>query len=842
MQPEHDRLASELADRYQVEGELGRGGMATVLAARDLKHGRRVAIKVLTADAGSAIGAERFAREIRIAAGLSHPNILAVYDSGEAAGLFYYVMPIVEGESLRARIDREKCLGIDESINIACDVADALAHAHAQGVIHRDIKPENILLRGGHVFVADFGIARALEPSPSERLTGTGMSLGTAEYMSPEQAAGDVVDERADIYALGCTLYEMLSGDPPFTGANARAIMARHSLEFVPSLRIVRPAVPEELEAAVMGALEKTPADRYRTMDEFKRAVLGEAAARAPSATSRHTARYRTAASSPRPGSRRRSIRIAAAAGSLLVVAGAVGAWYAINRPTVAATDANRVAVLYFEDVSGGPLTHIADGLTESLIEQLSTVGALDVISKDGVRAFRGRDVPLDSVGRALQVGSIVRGSVEPNGRMVRVTVRLVDALSDADIGRKSFEFDTARVVALQGQIATQVVEFLRERLGNEVRLRDDRAATTSNQAWTLVERAGRARKDADSLAAAGAPEAAFAALARADSLLASAERFDGRWSKIPVLRANVMQARARQQVGNPTALAATIDTGLAHAGRAIRLQPNNADAFQVQGVLQLLAFQLRIETDPRRHDRLLAAAESSLTRAVELNSGQAGAWAALSSLHYSKPDIQAASVAALNAYRADAYLSSAKLILTRLFWTSHDLEQFPEALKWCNEGRRRFPQDPFFTACRLWMYTTRLERPDLDSAWAYRGRYVALTPENASDPTQRRAYAAKMGDVLVAGALARAGLADSARSVLQRARAGADVDPDRTLQGFEAIIRVILGEHDEAVTLLASYLSANPGHGRGFATGTGWWWRDLQSNPNFKRLIAGAR
>lgn len=204
--------------------------------------------------------------------------------------------------------------------------------------------------------------------------------------------------------------------------------------------------------------------------------------------------------------------------------------------------------------------------------------------------------------------------------------------------------------------------------------------------------------------------------------------------------------------------------------------------------------------------------------------------------MYYAKPDIQAANSAALNAYRADAYLSSAKPILKRLFWTSHDLEQFPEALQWCTEGRRRFPTDPDFTSCRLWMYTTRYERPDIDSAWAYRERFIAVTPE------KRRPYSAKFGDILVAGAIARAGLPDSARHVLLRARATPEEDPGRELSGNEAVVRVILGDHDDAVQLIANYLTANPGHRKGFATRTGWWWRDIQGNPKFKALIAGAR
>jgi hypothetical protein len=372
--------------------------------------------------------------------------------------------------------------------------------------------------------------------------------------------------------------------------------------------------------------------------------------------------------------------------------------------------------------------------------------------------------------------------------------------------------------------------------LGDEVRLRDERAATTSSQAWTLVERAGKLRKDADSLSAEGAADATLATIARADSLLAAAQRLDGQWAKVPVLRANAMYAKANQLTRQPTQMASAIDEGLAHAEHALRLQPNNPDALEIKGQLLYMRYAKRVDTDPSKIERLLPEAESNLRKAVDLNKDQAGAWAALSSLYYAKPDIQAANSAALNAYNADAYLSSAKLIMMRLFWTSHDLEQFPEALKWCMEGRRRFPADPDFTACRLWMYTTRYEKPDIDTAWAYRDRYMALTSE------KKRAYAQKLGDILVAGALARAGLPDSARHVLLRARATPEEDPSRDLEGTEAVIRVILGDQDEAVRLIADYLTANPGHRKGFATRTGWWWRDIQGNPKFKALIAGAR
>jgi len=832
-----EQLKNALKDRYRVDEEIGRGGMATVFRAQDLRYDRPVAIKVLSPDISSVVSAERFTREIRISARLSHPNILTVFDSGEVGELLYYVMTYVEGESLRGRMKRETYLPLEDAIRITCEVADALSYAHEQGVIHRDIKPENILLRAGHVLVADFGIAR-LSEAEGESLTAVGMSVGTAAYMSPEQSAGDTVTARSDIYSLGCTLYEMLAGQLPFTGPNAMAINARRMLEPVPPIRIVRPAVPEPLEAVVMCSMERVAADRFQTMDDFKRAILGEAGTMSMTA-SRYTPLYMTSTRLTPAADKKRRLAIWGGGGALVILV-AIAAFMFFSKgpstPVAAAADASRVAVLYFDDGGNGSLRYLADGLTESLIDRLSTVSTLDVISSDGVRTFRGRDASGDSVARALKVGTIVRGSVQPEGGKVSVDVHLVDAASDVDIARKKFEIDTARIVTSQGEFATNVADFLREKLGVEVRLRDERAATTSSQAWTLVERAGKLRKDADSLGSEGASDAALLAIERADSLLAAAQRLDSRWPKVPVLRANAMYAKATQLAKQPTQMAEVIDNGLAHAEQALRLQPNNPDALEIKGRLLYHRYKRRVDTDPTRIERLLPEAESNLQKAVELNKGQAGAWETLSSLYYAKPDIQAANTAALNAFRADAYLSSAKLILKRLFWTSHDLEQFPEALKYCDEGRRRYPTDPEFTACRLWMYTTRYERPNVDSAWGYRERFVALTPE------KRRAYAQKLGDILVAGALARAGLPDSARHVLLRARATPEEDPDRELEGNEAVIRVILGDHDEAVRLIADYLTVKPGHRKGFATRTGWWWRDIQGNPKFKALIAGAR
>ena len=265
-----EQLKAALKDRYDVERELGQGGMATVYLARDVKHGRKVAIKVLHEDLAIALGADRFRREIEFATSLSHPHILQLFESGEANGLLFYVMPYVEGESLRQRIDRDKMLPIEEALRIAAEVATALDFAHRKNIIHRDIKPENILLQEGHAFVADFGIARAVNSMNQAALTQTGVSLGTPTYMSPEQAFAEKdIDGRTDEYSLACVLYEMLTGGPPFSGANAQAIMARHSMGAVPSMQIVRNGIPDEVEDLVQRALAKSPADRFPTLADF---------------------------------------------------------------------------------------------------------------------------------------------------------------------------------------------------------------------------------------------------------------------------------------------------------------------------------------------------------------------------------------------------------------------------------------------------------------------------------------------------------------------------------------------------------------------------------------------
>jgi tRNA A-37 threonylcarbamoyl transferase component Bud32 len=352
-----ERLRSAVSERYEVLEQVGEGGMAVVYLARDRKHGRRVALKVLRPELAAAIGAERFLREIEIAAALRHPNILPLFDSGEAGGLLFYVMPYVEGESLRQRLSRERQLPLEDALRITVEVADALTYAHSLGVVHRDIKPENVLLESGHAVVADFGVARAIADGPGARLTETGLAIGTPEYMSPEQASGDrAIDGRTDLYSLGCVLYELLAGEPPHTGPTPQAILARSLTTDVRPLPPVRSSVTPALDEVVRRALAPAPADRYATCHEFVEALrathTGTLPAPAPSAAAAHLARRIL-----------RPILIVLALGVVALLARRV-----INPPGALAAGRLGIAVFPFRDTGGG-----AGEWTEALGDLLAT-------------------------------------------------------------------------------------------------------------------------------------------------------------------------------------------------------------------------------------------------------------------------------------------------------------------------------------------------------------------------------------------------------------------------------------------------------------------------------------
>ena len=375
-------ITTALADRYQIERELGRGGMATVYLARDLKHGRMVAIKVLRPELAHLLGPERFLREIEIAARLQHPMILPVFDSGAVASqdgreaqFLWYAMPFIAGESLRDRLNREKQLTVEEAVRIGCEVAQALGCAHALGVVHRDIKPENILLSDGHAVVADFGIARAISAAGDQRLTETGLSLGTPAYMSPEQAAAEPsLDGRSDLYALACVLYEMLAGQPPFTGSTAQAILARHAIDPVPSLRTVRATVPVGVEEAIAQVLNKVPAERFASAAEFGAALVQGLG----SGTTRRRPMLTV-------------LGAAAAVATLLALLVGVRSWLSGKAGTTEPAITS-LAVLPFNNLTGDTAqVYLAQGLTDQLVTSLAQLSGLRVINLKGTKEVTPR-------------------------------------------------------------------------------------------------------------------------------------------------------------------------------------------------------------------------------------------------------------------------------------------------------------------------------------------------------------------------------------------------------------------------------------------------------------------
>jgi len=450
------RLATALADRYRVERELGQGGMATVYLAEDIKHSRKVAVKVLRPELAAALGPERFLREIETTANLRHPHILPLFDSGEAGqrgggeGAFlFYVMPLVEGESLRDRLDREKQLPVDDALQIAREVADALSYAHSRGVIHRDIKPENILLESGHAIVADFGIAKAVRAAGGEALTQTGMSVGTPSYMSPEQAAGEQdLDGRSDLYALACVLYEMLAGQPPFTGVTAEALVRQHLVVDAPPVTNYRPAVPASVAAALQRALAKSPADRFNPVAQFSEAL-----------------RATPAVSAPVPSPRKSGRGVAVLAGLLLAVA-IVGVVLWRRGSSTAPPGTASVAVLPFVDLSPDHTSaYLGDGISETLINALANVPGLSVAARTSAFSFRDKSEDVREIGRQLGVTTVLEGSVQRAGDHLRVTAQLIKTADGLHLWSQSFDRGAGDIFAVQDEVAQAVVNALQLRL-----------------------------------------------------------------------------------------------------------------------------------------------------------------------------------------------------------------------------------------------------------------------------------------------------------------------------------------------------------------------------------------
>ena len=436
-----DRVRSSLAQSYSIDRELGRGGMATVYLAQDVKHDRTVALKVLHHELAASLGPDRFLREIKLAARLNHPHILPLFDSGAADGLLFYVMPYVEGESLRERLDRQQQLSVEEAVHHTRAIASALDYAHRQGIVHRDIKPENVMLYEGESMVMDFGIAKALSAAGSETLTQTGMMIGTPAYVSPEQAAGDsIIDGKSDQYSLACVLYEMLAGERPFTGATAQAVLAKRFSDVVKPIRSVRPAVPESVERALTKAMTMDSAGRYSSLAMFAQALASNSL-QTPTDTQ------------------------------------------TMPQPVVSA--AKSVAVLPFANMSADPENeYFTDGMAEEIINALTKIQSLRVASRTSSFAFKGKNEDIGEIGRKLKVSTVLEGSVRKMGNRLRINAQLVNVADGYQLWSERYDREMEDVFAIQDDISQAIVKALRVILSEGEKKQIEKVRAVNVQAY----------------------------------------------------------------------------------------------------------------------------------------------------------------------------------------------------------------------------------------------------------------------------------------------------------------------------------------------------------------------
>jgi serine/threonine protein kinase/tetratricopeptide (TPR) repeat protein len=744
------RIAESLGDRYRVERELGQGGMATVYLALDLKHQRKVAIKVLRPELAAALGSERFLREIEISAGLHHPHILQLFDSGSIPGsvsgdgeLLYYIMPFVEGESLRDRLNRERQLPIEDAVHIAREVADALSYAHSRQIVHRDIKPENILLESGHAMVADFGIARAVSAAGSGTRTQAGMARGTPSYMSPEQASGSSdIDGRSDLYSLGCVLFEMLAGRPPFTGTSVESIIVQHIATDPPPVTTFRPAVSRELAGTISRALAKAPADRFNPVAQFAEALTTGGFA-APSGASPTMA-------SPKPS----------------------------------------IAVLPFINLSADPENeYFSDGMTEEIINALSQVSGLRVASRTSAFAFRGKTVDIPRVGQALNVTSVLEGSVRKAGNRIRVTAQLIRVADDDHLWSEKFDRELADIFEVQDQIAQAIVQVLRVKLMGTGETALVVPATENVQAYELYlkgrffwnKRNEEGLKHAIELftqAIAQDPGYALAHVGLADTY-----NILGFYDLIPP-----HQAFSRAREGALAALALDSDMAEAHTSlgylqlnhdwdyeaaertylRAIALKPNYSPAHQFYGNLL---------TAVARWDE----AERQFKRAIELDPLSLIHNAGLGWVHYYAGQVDRAIAQLKKALEMDPIFVPANI------W-----------LAWCQAEQGRFP----------------LAMDALDTAL-----------KNSNNSPAIRAELARVH--------ALSGAAPQARAILNQLEQEAT---ERYVPPFErALAYLALGENEKVFTLLEQAYQ-DRSHSIAYLA-VEWRFDPIRNEPRFQRL-----
>jgi TolB-like protein/Tfp pilus assembly protein PilF len=719
--------------------------MATVWLADDLRHHRKVAIKVLRPELGAVLGPDRFAREIRIAAGLNHPHILPLHDSGlvpASAGdgdLLYYVMPFVAGDSLRRRLANEGPLPIDEAIRLTRQVAAALHHAHLQGVIHRDIKPENILLHEGEAMVADFGIALAAGAASGDRLTEAGLMLGTPEYMSPEQAAGErALDARSDVYSLACVLYELLAGEPPHAGATARIVIAKRFTEPVPGVRRLRPAVPPAVEQALVRALALEPGDRFATAAAFADALLA-------------------------------------------LAAGVGGA----RLPSV--------AVLPFLNLSADPDNEFfADGITEDVIAQLSKIRSLKVISRGSVMGFKQREQNLHEIGVALDVETLLEGSVRRAGDRVRIVAQLLDAATSRHLWAETYDRQLTDIFAIQTDVALQIAAALKAELSRDERTRIHREPTADVQAYQLYLQGRHCytrytdesiRKGIDYFKEAIAGDPGYA-MAHVGAALAYAE-----------LAAGAGGGTLRPDEA--------YHEGMAAVSTALRLDPDLGEAHAVLALLRMA------------HDFDWAGAEAEFKLALELSPGAADIYDHYGWLCGAMERYDEALALVRRAQELDPLTHRADVASTLL-----RAGRYEEALQ---AALRAVEFDPEYGRVRSTLGWAYLKSGMPDQGLAELEHSVRAAPGHTL-------YLAQLGE-----AYGLTGRTEQAREILRRLE---DMSRERYVSPYHmAYVYTGLGEHDAAIGCLERAYEERGGSVYGVKGS--FLFTSLRPHPRFQALLA---
>ncbi len=804
-----DVLSGLFAGRYAIEREIGRGATAIVYLAHEVKTGQPVALKILRDVLVESRSVPQFLREIELHKGLTHPGIVPVLDSGNADGRPYIVHPYLDGGTLRTRLQRDGQLPFGDIIAIGTAVAGALAQAHKAGLIHRDVKPENILFADGRAHLSDFGIARALERMTGDVTTSTGVVRGTPAYVSPEQAGGQVdYDGRTDVYSLGCVLYEMVAGLQPFVGPTPQSVIAQR-ISFRPTpVAQFRETVPADLEAIIERAMMVAPADRYQTADEMLAAL--QSADTQPSDPTRRTA--------VKSVNRRPWILAVAgvAIAAAIVLATLLPDDTAPGVNVIPKGDQRRIAVLYLKPITPDVPEYVADGITEDLIDQLSGVSALHVTSPDGVRPFRDSAARIDSIQSALNVGTIVSGSVARFRDSLRVVVRLVDASSGQQVDSKQLDEPWTELFDLQDRLAGEVEHWLRQRIGDEISLRANRAATSSFPSWEAVQVASREVRRAIQAAATRGDTSSVYLFLRADSIYARASELDPRWTLPLVRRGNLaLLALAARSPVPPNATDSVryrsmtlpertllwVERARALAAQALAQQPRDPLALALLGQAEL---SLAAAT-PDRRDSLLASAERNLRTAVELRPDNAPTWSALAELLVQRGQYAHGAEAARRAFEADAYFE-VRRVLGIAFSASLAALQFEDARKWCRLGLSYYPGDPRFIECNLRILGSSARLPS-----AVPGAWGDVATIEAADTLGRLGATWGYRRLMVAAILARSGLQDSARAVLATVERQQPPEARLASRPAEAYVHLLLGDDETAVQVLADYLRTLP-------------------------------